>query len=164
MIDDHGNDRYEFEMERCHQYHYYMRKKRVILSVLAGVVLLACVYTGYRYATPARTQSPWSGYEAATYHIYGNTYTVLVADTPAKQTKGLMNVRKADGFDGMVFRFPTAETQYFWNEDTYVDPDLYWMRKGNIVGKSFLPSIEKSGQIIVNSPEPVDEAVEIIRK
>lgn len=141
-----------------------MRKQRIILFILAGVAVLACVYGAYQYIKPARGQSAWEGYETATYTIYANTYTVLVADTPAKQTKGLMNVRKAEGFDGMVFRFPTAETQYFWNEDTYVDLDLYWMRKGKVVGKSFLPSIEKSGQIIVNSPEPVDEAVEIIRQ
>lgn len=141
-----------------------MRKKRIIALLLIAAIVFTSVYTGYLYYKKSHPVSPWTGYEEISYHVYSQSYDVLIADTPAKQTKGLMDVRSADEFDGMLFRFPVAETQYFWNENTYMDLDIYWMRKGTVVGKSFLPSIEKKGQIIVNSPEPVDEVVEIIRK
>ena len=46
-----------------------------------------------------------------------------------------------------------------------MDLDVYWVNEGAIVGIDFLPSIEKSGDIVnVQSPEPIDWVIEIVRK
>jgi uncharacterized membrane protein (UPF0127 family) len=77
-----------------------------------------------------------------------------------------MNVKsKQDicGHDGMVFTFPIALPQTFWNKDTLVDLDMYWMRGDEIVGQDILPAITKSGIKTVSSLEPVDRVVEVLR-
>jgi len=93
-------------------------------------------------------------------------YNVLVADSPAKWEYGLMNVKsKKDicGHDGMIFTFPIAIPQTFWNKNTLVDLDIYWMKGEKKVGQDRLPAITKSGLTTVSSPEAVDRVVEIIR-
>ena len=77
-----------------------------------------------------------------------------------------MNVKsKQDicGNDGMIFTFPIAMPQTFWNKNTLVDLDIYWMKGDKKVGQSKLLAITKSGLTTVSSPEAVDRVVEIIR-
>lgn len=92
--------------------------------------------------------------------------TLLVADSPAKWEYGLMNVKNKNdicGHDGMIFTFPIAMPQTFWNKNTLVDLDIYWMKGGKKVGQDRLPAITRSGLTTVSSPEAVDRVIEIIR-
>lgn len=96
--------------------------------------------------------------------LEGKKVKLIVADTPAEREKGLMNVREIDKADGMIFLFSQAEYQRFWNKNTLMDLDVYWMLGDTVVGKSFLPSIEKSKNIvIIDSPIPVDRVIEVPR-
>lgn len=98
------------------------------------------------------------------YPLGGKRYTLLVARRPQDWAQGLMNYYKPTPVDGMLFVFPNKESRTFWNKNTFLDLDLYWVDGTRIVGKSFLPSIEKSGSITtVSSPKPVDRVIEIIR-
>jgi uncharacterized membrane protein (UPF0127 family) len=107
----------------------------------------------------------WKDYKVVKYSLKNKQYKFLVADTSEKWVKGLMDVRKLDNLDGMIFMFPSAEPKSFWNENTYVDLDIYWIKKGKVVGQSFLPSIEKSkSRVIISSPEPVDTVIEFVKK
>ena len=45
---------------------------------------------------------------------------VLTADTPAQQQQGLMRQNDLDGYDGMIFRFPTVEERSFWMRNTWI--------------------------------------------
>jgi uncharacterized membrane protein (UPF0127 family) len=45
---------------------------------------------------------------------------VLTADTSEQQQRGLMNQDDLDGYDGMIFRFPTAAERTFWMRNTRV--------------------------------------------
>jgi uncharacterized membrane protein (UPF0127 family) len=45
---------------------------------------------------------------------------VLTADTSAQQRQGLMGQDDLDGYDGMIFRFRTAEQQSFWMRNTSI--------------------------------------------
>ena len=104
------------------------------------------------------------GFTTTNYKILTNKYKLLIADTPEKWEKGLMNFRKPVNFDGMMFIFPNKQVRTFWNKNTYMDLDIYWMEEGNIVGKTSLPSIEESGKVVtVNSEKEVDKAIEIIK-
>lgn len=97
-------------------------------------------------------------------HILGKQYSLQVADSPKEWEQGLMYVRSLPSADGMVFEFPNMQYRMFWNKNTYVDLDLYWMQDDVVVGKSFLPSIERSELTMVRSPRPVNRVVEIPRK
>ena len=109
-------------------------------------------------------QAQWEEYRIISKEIDGTFYRLAVADTSEKQTKGLMYVRKPTSIDGMIFPNSTPSIVTFWNKNTRVDLTLVWMRDEVVVGKSELPSIEKSKKIVtVTSPEAVDAVVELIK-
>lgn len=75
-----------------------------------------------------------------------------------------MNYRKPVDFDGMLFILPNKNIQTFWNENTYMDLNLYWLDDDRVVGVSFLPSIEVSkGIVYVSSPKPANKVIELIK-
>ena len=107
----------------------------------------------------------WDGFKVEKVEMEGNEYHLIIAQNPDQWSKGLMYIHKPFGYDGMIFKFEEASIQRFWNKNTYEDLKLYWILNGEVVGKSDLPSIEKSGRIVtVGSPGPVDTVVEIIKK
>ncbi|MEJ5338669.1 MAG: DUF192 domain-containing protein [Aquificaceae bacterium] len=88
---------------------------------------------------------------------------LLVADTPEKHERGLMHLRSFVGYDGMVFLYRDRAIRHFWNRNTHLELDLYWIDRGRLVGRSYLPPEEKAGTVVVSSPQPVDTVVELIR-
>jgi len=102
--------------------------------------------------------------QAKKYSINNKNYCLLIADNQDEWEKGLMFYKKPLDFDGMIFIFPDKRVRSFWNKNTYLDLDLYWMDEDKVVNKSYLPSILKSMIIvIVESKEKVDKVVEIIK-
>jgi uncharacterized membrane protein (UPF0127 family) len=101
------------------------------------------------------------------YSLEGKTYKLLIAKTLLEHQKGLMFYRdkkELKGADGMIFIFSNKNYRTFWNKNTFLDLDVYWLDGDRIVGKDFLPSIEKTKKIFtVTSPKKVDRVVEIIR-
>ena len=101
--------------------------------------------------------------DAQIYKLNNKNYCLLTADNQKQWEKGLMYYKKPVDFDGMIFIFPNREVLSFWNKNTYLDLNLYWLDGNKIIGKSFLPSILKSKEIItVNSGKKVDKVVEIV--
>ncbi len=132
--------------------------KKIIFILLVIFIGLGMYLNGFfkQFNTPTNTQ---------TVVIEGKTYRVLVADNEIEHAKGLMNVRRLDNADGMVFLFKEPKLQIFWNQNTYLDLDVYWMMDDKVVGKSTLQSIEKTKSAqFINSQVPANKAVEIIRK
>lgn len=96
--------------------------------------------------------------------IEGTTYKLLTASNPTEWRTGLMNRTSLDGADGMIFIFPDKQRRTFWNYNTYLNLDVYWMRGDSVVGKEKLHAIDSPKNIkIIQSPEPVDRVVEIVR-
>ncbi len=109
-------------------------------------------------------KNDYKNFSIINYQLQTTNYKLLVADTPEKWQKGLMYYRKLEGVDGMIFLFPDKDYRSFWNKNTYMDLDLYWLDGDMIVGKDFLPSIEKSKEtVLVNSPQEVNKVIEIPR-
>lgn len=128
----------------------------ILILILVLIYIISCLYF--------KNNIQFSSYQSTNYKLLTTNYKLLIADTPAKQEKGLMYVTKKDGFDGMIFIFPNKEYLTFWNKNTLVDLDLYWLDGDKVVGKSFLPSIEKSKNIIsVSSPKPANRVIELIK-
>jgi len=72
--------------------------------------------------------------------------------------------KELKGADGMIFIFPNKEIRSFWNENTYLDLDVYWLDDDRVVGKDYLPSILKTKEpYTINSKEEVDKVIEIIK-
>lgn len=108
------------------------------------------------------TQIQFKDFRITSYTLEGKKYNLLVADTPKKWQTGLMYYRKLSGVKGMIFLFPDRGYRTFWNKNTYLDLNLYWIDNDVVVGKTILPSIEKSKSIVfVSSPKPVDKVIEL---
>jgi len=127
------------------------------------------------------------------YVLEGKKYKLLVADKPKEWERGLMFIKPqiskiskkplnligvlfkslrvvydrtllVNNINGMVFIFPDKKKRSFWNKNTYLDLDIYWLDNDKVVDKSFLPSVKKSKKIIiVNSDVPVNKVIELIR-
>jgi len=97
------------------------------------------------------------------FKIENKTHKLLIADSPNEWSRGLMNIQKLDNTDGMIFIFPDKQFRSFWNKNTLLDLDVYWILDEKIIGKSYLPSINKSkGLVYVNSPALVNKVVELV--
>jgi len=101
------------------------------------------------------------------YPIEGKNYYLLTAKTPIEHQKGLMFYRskkELKGAHGMIFIFDKKDYRTFWNKNTFLDLDVYWFDGDKMVSKDFLPSIEKTKEILtISSPKMVDRVVEIIK-
>lgn len=101
--------------------------------------------------------------KAKIYRINSKNYCLLTANNQKQWERGLMFYKRPVNFDGMIFIFPNKEYRQFWNENTYLDLDIYWLNDDKLVGKSLLPSILKSKEIVVvKSNEKVDKVMEVI--
>jgi len=105
-----------------------------------------------------------SNSQAKTYLINNKNYCLLTASNQEQWEKGLMFYKKPVDFDGMIFIFPDKQVRSFWNKNTYMNLDILWINEEKVIGKSFLPSILKSKEIIVvKSKEEVNRVVEIVK-
>ncbi len=97
------------------------------------------------------------------YNLNGKTYHLLTAVNAVQWEQGLMYYRSLKNADGMMFIFPDSQYRSFWNKNTYMNLDVYWINGKTVVGKNFLPSIEKSRTtVIINAPGKVDKVIELI--
>lgn len=137
-----------------------------IYALFIGSILLICMgaYIVVNFSGASENKT-LSDYKKTNYILKGESLQLCIADSSEKWERGLMYIKDLPGYDGMIFFFPTSEYRTFWNKNTLVDLDIYWIQEKKIVGKTYLPSIIKSKTIVtVNSPELVDTVIEVIRK
>ncbi|NTU73871.1 DUF192 domain-containing protein [Candidatus Roizmanbacteria bacterium] len=126
------------------------------------LLLVFVVFTGY--GVIVRMTGTHKTENIISFNLEGKPLKLLVAKTPVEWEHGLMFVRDKKAADGMIFEFPTKEFRTFWNKNTLVNLDIYWLSGNMVVGKSELPSIGQTHEIVtVTSPQPVDRVVEVIR-
>jgi gamma-polyglutamate biosynthesis protein CapA len=98
------------------------------------------------------------------YELENKIYLLREAKTSEEWQKGLMFVKKPVDYDGMIFIFPDKQIRSFWNKNTFLDLNIYWLDDDKIVGKEELPSIIKTKTVkVITSPLPVNKVVEIIK-
>ena len=128
--------------------------KKIVLGLFVLVVIV-CLFIF--------KNNNCSNNQAKVYSINNKNYCLLTANNQEQWERGLMFYKKPIDFDGMVFIFPDKQVQRFWNENTYLNLNLYWMDDEKVIGKSLLPSVLKSKQpVTVTSPGKVNRVVEII--
>ncbi len=128
--------------------------KKIILAILF-LLLFLLIAAKIIFAPPKNVIS---------YKLEGKKYILLTARTPQEWQKGLMYVRKLNNADGVIFLFPDKQGRTFWNGNTFVDLYLYWLDDDKVVGRSFLPSVEKWGIVTVSSPAPANKVIELIKR
>ena len=129
-----------------------INKNKIYLIVVFLFLILAVIFY------------PKNKPEIVNFKIENKTYKVLIADSKDEWSKGLMNVKELKEADGMMFIFPEKQFRVFWNKNTLLDLDVYWIADEKIISKSYLPSINQTAGIVrINSPVPVNKVVEIIR-
>lgn len=91
---------------------------RSLLAVLVAVSILPWCGDPQEVSPPPRENpAPFSVAEIST---PGGDATVLVADTEAERSQGLMNRDDLGGYDGMLFEFPGDTQGGFWMKDTRI--------------------------------------------
>jgi len=129
-------------------------KKRILL--LFTVLLIVYVLL--------RIKFPCKNTQAIRYRLENKNYCLRVADSTEEWRKGLMNIRKPVDYDGMLFVFPEKQPRTFWNKNTYLDLEIYWIDGEQIVGKDELPSVLQTRKVVmVSSGREVDRVVEVIK-
>lgn len=128
-------------------------------KILIGTFILVILFLFY-FSFPKK--SPFIEYK-----LSNKTYKLLTAKNSSEWSRGLMFYKSKSELkdaDGMIFIFPDKQVRTFWNMNTYLDLDVYWLSDDKIVGKDYLPSIKKSKEIItVESKEIVNKVVEIVK-
>ena len=98
------------------------------------------------------------------YELENKIYLFREAKTKEEWQRGLMFVKKPVDYDGMIFIFPDKQIISFWNQNTYLDLEVYWLDDDKIIKKDNLPSIIKTQKpFIITSPKPVNKVIEVIK-
>lgn len=83
---------------------------------------------------------------------------IQVADTPSKQAKGLMFVRKMPFNEGMLFSFDKPQKLSFWGQNTFIPLDIAFADKNGIIRD--IATIEPHSLRPVKSSENCQYAIE----
>ncbi len=135
--------------------------KRLKISRLGISIIVVALLVFIFLAIYSKQKNP----KAISYVMNGKKYSLLVADDDEEWKQGLMNYRRLNQVDGMIFIFPDEKKRTFWNKNTYLNLQVYWIKDDKVVGRDPLPSIEKSrGIVLISSPVPVDKVVELVER
>jgi uncharacterized membrane protein (UPF0127 family) len=139
-----------------------MKQKNKKFSVLFSscFILLAVVITCVRLKNFLNPK-----FTVVEYILEGKKYKLYLSDEQKKWQRGLMYIKNLKDVDGMLFVFPEKTHTVFYNKNTYLDLDVYWINGDSVVGKGFLPSIKWSKKIVyLYSPCEVDKVVELVKR
>jgi uncharacterized membrane protein (UPF0127 family) len=87
-------------------------------------------------------------------------FDVWIADTPARQTQGLMFVRDLPASRGMLFPEPEPRPTAFWMKNTYIELDMLFIGPDHRIAKiaARAPPLSLA---TINSDGPVIAVLEI---
>ncbi len=148
----------------CNKKNYLLKYIWIIIASILMYFLVA-IFLDPKFNIYLNNKNHCSNPHAKKYLIENKNYCLLTASNQEQWQKGLMfykNKKELKGADGMIFIFPEKQIRSFWNKNTYLDLDVYWIDENKVIGKSFLPSIEKSKETItVKSPKSVNKVIEL---
>ncbi len=142
--------------------HKHLRLAAIVLVMILIIIALCMRPTSEKTACTI----DGVGYRSMNMTIRGKPHRLLVADTDDKRSRGLMFVRSREmicGHEGMVFLFDEKGIQTFWNQNTLIDLDLYWMDGDRVLREEKLLNITDNGLKTYSSILPVNTVVELIR-
>jgi uncharacterized protein len=105
---------------------------RVIVSGLCALVLLATGTRAQGLKLADLDSFPRGSLEIQTGRST-QRFEVWIADTPERQTQGLMFVRDLPSDRGMVFLHDPPRFASMWMKNTYIELDMLFVSRGRIV-------------------------------
>lgn len=102
--------------------------------------------------------------DTKTITINGHKFTVEIADTDEKRTKGLSNRDKLGESKGMLFVFPDSNYYRFWMKDMKFPLDFIWIDKDIVVDLNQNVSQPKSSDdklVSFTAGKPFDKVLEV---
>jgi len=138
---------------------------RPLFAALCAVILmLAAVTVGYTQSGPLEDLA---NFPRATLQIlHGKskkdprTFTIWIADSPARQEQGLMFVRDLPASQGMLFPQAKPRPMSMWMKNTYIELDMLFIGTNGRVTKI----IERAAPLslaTLSSGEPVAAVLEL---
>lgn len=133
----------------------------IFLTLLVAGTILFGIIGFFAVGQDSYTLDSLVGYTTARIGVGGRSITVWIADTPEKQTHGLMGIMHLKDDTGMLFVFADTVQQVFWNKDTLVDLDILWINNSRVVGISHLPKQIGKDTVRVASQGIVEMVLEV---
>jgi len=131
--------------------------KKIFYFLIIIVVLLGIFYLILSFYNLKNQKQNFMEFE-----LNDKKLKLLIARNEQEWKKGLSGIYELSDYDGMIFLFPKKEIRRFWNKDTHLDLLVYWLDADKIIGQGYLPSIEKTKDILeIISPAPVNKVIEI---
>ena len=97
--------------------------------------------------------------------VRGQEFSVEIADTPMKRSRGLSGREKLEINEGMLFLFSNAGYQSFWMKGMVIPIDIIWIKGSKIVGfeKNVRPEpgVRTTNLKRYVSPEAVEKVLEV---
>ena len=108
-------------------------RKNPYLALGIALLLIGGLFVGATYLPREVSDTPTAVSDMT--YAYEGGMKFEIADTPAKQTKGLSGRMEIPDDSGMLFVFPEPVQTGFWMKDMYLSIDIIWLTdKGEIVG------------------------------
>jgi uncharacterized protein len=109
---------------------------------------------------------PCANFKEATLNTPTQELTVALADTPAKQSKGLGGCKNVPRNAGMYFAFTDEQQRIFWMKDMLTSIDIIWLKDDKVVGieknvSNLPPRVPDSELPTYTSPVPIDAVLEV---
>jgi uncharacterized membrane protein (UPF0127 family) len=126
-----------------------MRRPGPLLLVLVALLALACERS--EPAAPGGALAPPRARVTIGVHVID----AEVADTPARQQRGLSGRPSLAAGQGMLFVYREPDLRGFWMPDMHFPIDIVWIRAGRIV------HVESDVPHVVSGPLPVYRPAEL---
>jgi hypothetical protein len=129
--------------------------RRCALALLA-LLALACARS--EPAAPAASDAAPRARVTIGVHVID----AEVADTPARQQRGLSGRPTLPAGQGLLFVYEEPDLRGFWMPDMHFDIDIVWIREGQIVHvESDVPHVVPGALPVYRPPEPADLVLEV---
>ncbi len=129
-------------------------KKKLITAFL---LLLILVFTISFYSNQNKN---FKGYKKNKVLFKNKTYTLFIADTEEKRSKGLSDIPSIKSNEGMLFTFEKPDYYFFWMKDMKFPLDFIFINQNKVV--NIFENISPSPYLnSFTSSEKADKVIEL---
>jgi len=130
-----------------------------IVFVLVGACFASCVIGQNQLQIQDLSTFPRTTLEIHT-KADGQKFNVWVADTPARQTQGLMFVRDLPSDEGMIFPNAKPRVASMWMKNTFIALDIIFVAPDGRIAKIAAKTTPHSLETI-SSGQPISAVLEL---